>query len=662
MTARLNRRSFLKVSGLSGAALALGFRLPDGSAADQPDLSPIVNLAQPVGDFVPNAYIGISADGTITLIVHRSEMGQGVATSLPMILADELEADWTTIRTQQAPPDRTYGDQVTGGSVSISGSYNVLRGAGAAARMMLVAAAAQTWGVPAEECRAENGAVIHDASGQQLGYGDLAATAATLTPPGRNDIVLKDPSQFRYIGTSMGHRDAFDFVTGKATFASDLHLPGMLVAVVARAPVYGEKVVEFDASAAEAVEGVRHVVPLRSGVAVVADNTWAALQGRKALKITWSEDSRLATLNTDTERQNLIDELNSLSQGDDPNVLEAIYEIPYLAHSTMEPMVCIADVREDSAEVWAPTQDRQAALRAAQSASDVPASAITLHVPLIGGGFGRRLQIDYVSECVEISRTVSAPVKVFWTRDDDIQHDFYHPASFQQMSVQLDTPTRFRTTARQIYGLPTGAWRSVENFTTAFANECFTDEVAAAINRDPVEFRRDLLRDEHYAAVILAAEKAGWGDPLPEGWGRGIAFHSTFGVTHVATVAEVEVKPDGSVRVHRVVCGVDCGQVINPDTAAAQIEGGTLFGLTAALHGEITVENGRVQQSNFHDYPLLRIDETPQIEVYFVPNDRAPRGLGEMGVPPIAPAVLNAIFAATGKRLRRIPIRPEDLR
>jgi isoquinoline 1-oxidoreductase beta subunit len=654
----LNRRSFLKLSALGGTGLVLGFRLPDAHETDAALAGPLVmNMAQAPDEFVPNGYIRIAPDNTVTLIVHRSEMGQGVNTAVPMILADELEADWSTIRTEQAPADRAYGDQVTGGSQSISSSYLTLRIAGAAARAMLVTAAAQTWGVDVTECYAENGAVIHKPTGDTLTYGELAETAATLPVPESGEYNLKDPADFRLIGTPMGNINNLDFVTGKAVYASDIQLPGMLVAVLARCPVNGGSAESFDASEAEAVPGVRHIVEIGGNIAVVADNTWAALRGREALQITWDE-GRNATVNTDEMRQAVGERY---TPGDDPNELEAVYEVPYLAHATMEPMVCVADVREDSCEVWAPSQDRQGAAQTARMASGVSPDAIRIHVPLIGGGFGRRLEEDYVAEAVRISRAVGAPVKVFWTREDDMKNDFYHPFSLNHRRKRIDPPGVTSARSAGAFGLPTGAWRSVENFPEAFANECFIDEFAVATGQDLLETHLQAnSREEHQAVIQLAAEKAGWGTPLPEGWGRGIAMHSTFGVTHVAMVAEVSVEA-GTVRVHRVVCAVDCGLVVNPDTVKAQMEGGIAFGLTAGLHGEITIENGRVQQSNFHDYPLLTIAEMPTVEVYIVENDRRPTGVGEMGVPPIVPAVFNAIFDATGKRVRHIPVRPEDL-
>jgi isoquinoline 1-oxidoreductase beta subunit len=582
-------------------------------------------------------------------------MGQGVNTSVPMIVGDELEVDWSTIRIEQAPADSAYGNQVTGGSQSISGSYTTLRAAGAAARAMLVSAAAQTWGVTEAACYAENGAVVHEATGERLTYGELVEVAATLPVPDRDAISVKDPQDFRLIGARKGHINNHDFVTGSAVFASDIQLPGMLVATVEHCPIFGGSLDSFDASAAEQVPGVRHVIEIRAGVAVVADSTWAALKGRDALDITWNEGS-YPNLNTDAMRENAATQVNWVNN---PDMLEAAYEIPYLAHATMEPMTCVADVREDGCDVWAPTQDRQKAKRAAVSTSGLPSEAVHIHVPLIGGGFGRRLEIDYVPEAVEISQAVGAPVKLFWTREDDIRHDFYHPYSLTHAYTQGDSI--MTQSHGQTSRVPTGSWRSVQNFTNSFTENSIIDEFARARGEDPYAFQLAHHAGTRREAVLrLAAENAGWGEPLPEGWGRGIAVYSTFGVTHVAMVAEVEVR-NNQIRVHRVVCAVDCGTVVNPDTVEAQMEGGIVFGLSAALYGEITVAAARVQQGNFNDYPILRIDEMPVVEVHIVESDAPPTGIGEMGVPPIAPAVANAVFDATGKRARRLPIRPADL-
>jgi isoquinoline 1-oxidoreductase beta subunit len=696
----LSRRDFLRVAASSGAGLLIGISLPGCGSKPEPTAAPTQGaaatktpeptmtlertqapertavpeptvaleptalpsptaVAEPSTWLEPNIYLSIDNTGQVTIKAFRSEMGQGIRTAIAMILAEELDADWSAIRIEQSPTDRAYGDQVTGGSVSVSRHFWYLRAAGAAARKMLVTAAAQTWGVEASDCYTENGWVIRRDGDQRLAYGDLVEAAATLPVPDMTDLTLKEPEDFRIIGTGMGHWDAPRIVDGSAIYGSDVTLPGMLYATIARCPVFGGSVAGFDATQAKAVPGVRDAVQIASGVAVVAESTWAALQGREALEVTWDEGAN-AGLSSAAVREGLSGRLPQ--QEGSEGRLAAVYEVPYLAHATMEPMTCVADVRADRCEVWAPTQSPQEAEQAARRITGLPADAVEVHVTLIGGGFGRRLQVDYVEQAVAISQAAGAPVKLFWTRKDDMQHDFYHPLSLNRASVALDRPDSVGVLPSSAgRGVPTGAWRSVGNFPEAYAHECCVDEVAAALGRDPYELRREILPDLERAVLELAASKADWGSPLPDGWGRGIAFHSTFDTTPVAQVAEVSVDSNGGVRVQRVVCAVDCGRVINPDTVAAQMEGGIAFGLTAALKAAVTVRNGRVEQSNFHDYPLLRIDEMPAIEVYVAPSDRDPSGVGEMGVPPTVPAVLNALYSATGRRLRRIPVRPEDL-
>ncbi len=687
-SAPISRRDFLTISAAAGASLVLGLVLPDRivkvQAADQPD------------EFVPNAYLRIDSAGSVTLMVHRSEMGQGIQTAIPMILADELEVDWSMIRVEQAPADPIYGDQVTGGSVSLQNSYFLLRLAGASARCMLITAAAHVWDVDRGTCRAEHGAVIHDPTEQQLRYGQLIDVAASLPLPERCDLEYKSPEHFRYMGTRRGQIDEPAFVTGSALFGSDVFLPRMRHAVVARCPVFGGWVASFDAEAALALPGVRRVVEIESGVAVVADDTWSALQGRDALNVRWDYGSAY-DLDSDKIRRMALDKIGANatpSTDDSAAVIEAFYEVPYLAHATMEPMICVADVRPDGCDVWVPTQNRQEAKRHAQSITGLPEDAIRIHVTLIGGGFGRRLRVDYVDEAVELSMIIGAPVKIFWTREDDFQHDFYRPASFHQLRASLaadgtpltwehhiaaqyvadetdlnhgiDVPYSIAT--KDIYPsalslpIPTGYWRGVFNTQNAVINECFIDELAAASSSDPYAFRMALLDDDEPIKRVLelAATEAGWGSPLPEGWGRGIAAHKTWN-TSVAQVVEVSVI-DGNLKIYRVVCAVDCGQVINPDMVEAQMEGGIVFGLTSALYGEITLDHGQVVQRHFRDYPLIRFNEMPTVEVHIVPDGLCPTGIGEMGNPPATPALLNAIYAVTGKRIRRLPIRAEDLR
>jgi isoquinoline 1-oxidoreductase beta subunit len=683
----LSRRAFLKVSAVAGASLTVAVYLsgcetsagptptpPLTASATAPTLlppaarEPTATLepaatAEPPTLLEPNIYLTIDSTGTVTIRAFRSELGQGIRTAIAMIVADELDADWTDVRIVQSPVDPAYGDQVTGGSVSVSSHYRLLRHAGATARHLLVSAAAQAWGVEAAACRTETGQVVHPDGQARLSYGELVAAAVSLPMPDGDDVKLKEPDEFRLIGRSRLLYDMPAMVAGTALYASDLRLPGMNYAVVARCPVFGGKVAGVDDDRTRAVAGVRDVVSISSGIAVVAEDTWSAIEGRAALDITWDEGPQ-AELSSEATRQELA-RLAPQPAGEGEGVMAAAYDIPYLAHAPMEPMAAIADVRADRCEVWAPSQAPQAARLQAMAVSKLPEEAVTIHVPLIGGAFGRRHVNDFVGEAVEISRATGIPISLLWTRDDDIQHDRYHPINRCIVSAKLDETGRPSSMPRvqphpMPVGVPVGYWRSVENFPQAFARESFLDEVAAARGLDPVDLRLGLVPPRARPVIELAAQKAGWGTSPPEGWGRGIAYWATFNVTHVAQVAEVSVLKN-KIRVHRVVCVVDCGTVINPDTVAAQMEGGIAFGLTAALKASITVEKGRVQQSNFHDYPLLPFDEMPAVETYIVPSTEAPSGIGEMGVPPIAPAVANAVFAATGKRVRHIPIRAKDM-
>jgi len=715
--ANLSRRDFLKVGVAVGGGLVLGFYLPGRDDSLQA-------ATESGAPFAPNAWLRIGTDGGVTVMLHKSEMGQGIMTSLPMLVAEDLEADWSKIRVEFAPADiayytwftPTFGAQFTGGSRSVRGSWDILREAGATAREMLIAAAAENWGVAVETCRAEGGEVIHKPSGQRISYGALANKAATLPVP--KEVPLKDPKDFRLIGARTARLDTPSKVNGSAVFGIDVKVPGMLIARVLRCPVFGGKVASYDATKAKAIQGVRDVVQIEGGIAVVADGYWPATLGLKALEVQWDEGpkAKLSSADITATFKALAEQPGAVArhEGDATQALasaakklEAIYEVPFLAHATMEPMNCTAHVRKDGCDVWVPTQGQTGAQQTAMKITGLPEESVKIHTTLLGGGFGRRFEQDFVADAVEISKLVGAPVKVIWSREDDMQHDFYRPATYNRLSAGLDPqglpiawthrivgpsimsrsfpdrvkdgidPSSVEGAANIPYnipnlhveyvmkdtGIPVGFWRSVGSSQNAFITECFLDELAAAAGKDPYEFRRQLLdkAPRHKAVLELAATKAGWGQPLPEGRHRGIAVHFSFG-SYVAEVAEVSVDKDGNVRVHRVVCAVDCGRVVNPDTVEAQMQSGIVYGLTAALKGEITIENGRVKQSNFHDYEMLRMEEMPVIEVYILPSTEAPGGVGEPGTPPIAPAVVNAIFAATGKRIRKLPIRSEDLK
>jgi len=709
------RRDFLKVGAAAGGGLVLGFHLPFGGEA----------VAQAAGKpFAPNAFIRIGTDDQVTVVVAKAEMGQGVYTSLPMLVAEDLEADWSKVRVESAPVDPAYnrpgmGMQMTGGSSSVWSCWEQMRKAGATAKAMLIAAAAATWKVDPSSLRAEKGFVIHDASGRRLSFGALADTAATLPPP--KDVVLKDAKDFKIVGKPTRRLDTPEKVNGSAQFGLDVSVPGMLVALVQRPPVFGGRAVKVDDTKTKAVPGVVAVGQPSFGVVVVAKGFWAAKKGRDALQVQW-DDGPNGALSTDALRE----EFRALAktpgavakkEGDAAAALagaakrlEAEYEVPYLAHAMMEPLNCLVDLRPDSCEIWTGTQFQTMDRAAAAEVAGLKPEQVQIHTTLLGGGFGRRAtpRSDFIREAVEIAKLVKAPVKVVATREDDIKGGFYRPMWYDRIGAGLDasgspvawahtivgqsilagTPfgamvrdgidqTSVEGVANLAYavpnlyvdlyspqpGIPVLWWRSVGHSHTAFVVESFIDELAHAAGKDPFEYRRGLLahHPRHQGVLELAAAKAGWGKPLPAGRGRGIAVHESFG-SWVAQVAEVSVTPRGQVKVHRVVAAVDCGQYVNPDTIAAQIEGGIAFGLSAALHSQITLKGGRVVQSNFHDYEVLRLNEMPEVEVHILPSGEKPGGVGEPGVPPVAPAVANAVFALTGVRVRRLPIRPEDLK
>lgn len=662
-----------------------------------------------------NAFVRIGSDDSVTLMIHKSEMGQGTVTSLSQLLAEELGCDWKKIRTEFPGVEPAYaGGGMMGayGSLSIRTSWQPLRQAGAAAREMLLQAAAQKWSVDKSQCRAENSAVVNTASNARLSYGSLADAAAKL--PGPTGVKLKDAKDFKLIGTSPRRLDTPSKVNGTATFGLDVKRPGMLYASLERCPVFGGKVASFDGTKAKAVPGVKQVVQISNGVAVIADNTWSAMEGRKALTVMWDEGPR-ANTSTDSLRK-MFAELstkpgaNARKVGDADAALasaakkiEAVYEAPYLSHAPMEPLNAVAHVRPDGCDVWAGTQIQSVARMTAAQITGLPQEKVEIHTQYLGGGFGRRGGADFIGEAVEIAKAVSGtPVKLTWTREDDIQHDNYRPASYVKFAAGLDAqgmPTAITASVvcpsfggiqngvdstsvegiRDIAynipnfsvnynppdaGIPVSYWRSVGFSQNTFFMESFIDELAAATGKDPVEFRRRLLgtdpRNARYLAVLnLAAEKAGWGKPLPAGRFRGVGIVNNIGSFN-AQVAEVSVT-QGKVKVHRVVAAVDCGQVINPAIVAQQIESGIAYGLSTALKIGITLNRGRVVQTNFNSYDPLRIDEMPVVEVHIVPSTAAPGGIGEASTPSVIPAVTNAVFAATGKRARMLPMKAADL-
>ncbi|MCP5420365.1 MAG: xanthine dehydrogenase family protein molybdopterin-binding subunit [Gammaproteobacteria bacterium] len=720
--ANAGRRTFLKTGVALGAGLTLGFYLPTG----------IMRRAvgnESTSSFAPNAFLRIAPDNTITVLIKHLEMGQGVYTGLPMLVAEELEADWQQIKVESAPADaKLYGNlawggsaQGTGGSTSLANSWEQLRLAGATAREMLIAAAAAQWSVDASSLRAEQGYVIDSDNHRKASFGELAAQASTLSPP--QDVTLKPPKDWKVIGKSLPRKDSQAKSTGKAQFAIDIRLPSMLTALVARPPRFGASVKSFDATQAEAVPGVKTVVQIPQGVAVVAENFWAAKKGRDALKVEWDGGETVSTEDLRRHYIELADSpgLPAANVGDAEqalasaeNKLEAIFEFPYLAHASMEPLCCVVDWQDQHCDIWAGSQLQTLDQAIAASILGLKPEQVNIHTLFAGGSFGRHANptADYIAEGAAVAkatRSLKAPIRLLWTREDDIQGGYYRPQYVHHLVGALDgdgkpllwrqrivgqsilsgTPfesmmvkegidmTSVEGASNLAYaipnlrvelrspksGVPVLWWRSVGHTHTGFATEVFIDELATAARQDPVAYRRELLsqRPRHQGVLELAAAKAGWGTPLPKGRGRGIAVHESFN-SFVAEVAEVTVQADGSFTVDRVVCAVDCGYAINPDVIKAQMEGGIGFGLAAALSGRITLKDGVVQQSNFHDYPVLRINQMPSIEVYIVPSEANPTGVGEPGVPPIAPAVANALFAATGKRIRRLPIDPNDLK
>jgi len=730
----LNRRDFLKTGAAGGAALVIGLHLPGSAyaaAADQ-EKKP----ANPL-----NAWVRITPDNRVTLILGKSEMGQGAMTALPMILAEELYLDWKQVTVEQAPTNPAVYDHGTGGSGSVAGSWLPLRQAGAAAREMLITAAAQLWNVNRDTCQAQNGGVLHGARKQFLTYGELAETAAKLPVPDFNNVPLKNSSEFTIVGHDRKRIEGTAKATGAAKFGIDSRTPGMEFAVIARCPVFGGKAAKFDAAKAKQVPGVRDVISIdpvgpgaftAGGVVVLADNSWAAIQGRKALEITWDEGPNAAE-SSESLRNHFIENAAKPGKmvrndgdadaalGSAAKKVEAVYELPFAPHACMEPMNCTVHIRPDGAEAWVPTQAPQWAQDIIAKVSGLPPEKVNVHTTLMGGGFGRRYQADFVMEAAQVAKATGKPVMVLWTREDDMQHDFYRPASYHRLSGVVDAQgklaawkhfqsstsiaamwdkngaekpeaSEFATAAFIPYetpnfrveyalahsGVPRAWWRSVEHSSSGFVVESFVDELAAAAGTDPLAFRLRLIGEARKipdftnpkegkpldtarlkAVLQLAADKADWGKPLPKGVGRGIAGYFSF-ESYTAAVAEASVE-NGAVRVHRIVYAVDCGRPVNPAGVVAQVESAAIYALSAVMKDAITIERGRVAQANFNDYDMPRMREMPKIEVHVTMSKEDPTGIGEPGLPVVAPAICNAVFAATGKHLRRLPIKSADL-
>ncbi len=699
------RRDFLKISATAAGALLVGINLESCSDGKSPQFDA---SGQPL--LVPNAWIRISRDDTVTLLVGSSEMGQGVMTAIPMLIAEELDADWAKVRAEFAPAHADYsnplnGRQHTGGSNSISGFWQPLREVGAAARALLIETAAYQWKVPVNECSTDVGLVVHKGSNRRLRFGELVEEASKREIPQK--ILLKDPSTFRILGKPVRRLDTPEKVNGSAIFGQDVRIDQMLTALIFRPPTFGAKVKAIYSDEAKKVAGVRHIVTVDSGVAVVADHTWAAIKGRDALRVDW-ENGPDSKTDSAAIRQEFISALPAakpvVSVGNAAAELaraktrvDAVYEVPFVTHACMEPMNCTAHVTADACEIWAATQSQTTAQRQAARACGMKPEKVKIHTTYLGGGFGRRIEFDFVVEAVQISKAIKAPVKLMWTREDDIRHGRYRPSTYNTISggvnengeifswihtvsgpsigarfseevaksgidhavvPKLPYPIPNVLLSYSMVGTPltVGFWRSVGASQNVYITECFFDELARAAGKDPYELRRGFLKNDprSLAVLELAAKKSEWGTLLPVGHARGMAFSADF-ASWSAQVAEVSIE-DGHVRVHRVVCAFDCGRVVNPNIVVSQIESGIVFGLSAALKEKISVRDGHVEQGNFDDYPILRFDEMPQIEVHLVSSAQPPGGVGEPGVPLIAPAVANALFSLTGKPVRRLPI------
>jgi isoquinoline 1-oxidoreductase beta subunit len=725
-TGEVTRRDFIRVGVTAGAAFTLAFYLPGCGPAERTAKGAGAAAAGPA--FEPNAFLRIGRDGSVTVVSKHLEMGQGSYTGLATIVAEELDADWSKVKVEGAPADaKRYNNlqwgqaQGTGGSSSIANSWEQLRKAGATARAMLVAAAAADWKVPAGEITVENGIVRHAGSKREATFGELAPKAAAVAPPA--DVPLKDPKSFRYIGRAepLPRLDAAEKSRGTASFTQDVQLDGMLTAVVAHPPLFGATVKRFDPAKAKAVPGVVDVVQIPTGVAVLAKSFWSAKKGRDALQVEWDTSKAVKAGSAELTAQYLAlagkpgtvarkDGNPAATLARAAKVVEATYEFPFLAHAALEPLNCVVRLDAGGCEIWNGEQMQTGDQAAVAQLLGLAPEKVVLHMLYAGGSFGRRAnpKSDYVLEAASIAKAIGgkAPVKMVWTREDDMLAGWYRPAyvhrvragldragkpvawsqrivgqsiltgspfeafavkdgiDFSSVEGVVDLPYKVGAVQVELHttnpGIPVQWWRSVGHTHTGYATEAFVDELAAAAKQDPVAFRRGLLAGSprHLGVLELAAAKSGWGTPLPEGHARGIAVHKSFD-SYVAEVAEVSLASDGSVKVHRVTCAVDCGVAVNPDVIRAQMEGGIAYGLSAALYGEVTLDKGAVQQTNFHQYRVLRLPEMPVVEVHIVPSAEAPTGVGEPGVPPIAPAVANAVFALTGRPVRKLPIRVE---